>query len=104
MSPRRCSALPEEILLPSRSMLRGGVNSMHLRLPIMQRQRRSNRHSRSARKPHRKFDNFVLLAKLERDDVRPVEPFDLTSLLKDDIIEPRRVLAPSVRFDLDVAV
>jgi two-component system OmpR family sensor kinase len=50
------------------------------------------------------IDNLVLLAKLERDDVRPVEPFDLTSLLKDDIIEPRRVLAPSVRFDLDVAV
>lgn len=50
------------------------------------------------------IDNLVLLAKLESDDVRPVEPFDLASLLKDDIIETRRVIAPNVRFDLDMAV
>ena len=50
------------------------------------------------------IDNLVLLAKLEGEDVRPVEPFDLTTMLTDDIVEPRRVLAPGVRFDLDIAI
>jgi signal transduction histidine kinase len=50
------------------------------------------------------IDNLVLLAKLEGEDVRPVEPFDLTAMLQDDIVETRRVIAPNVRFDLDVAV
>ncbi|MFN2459481.1 MAG: ATP-binding protein [Candidatus Velthaea sp.] len=50
------------------------------------------------------IDNLVLLAKLDRDDTRPVEPFDLTTLLNSDIVETRRAISPGVRFDLDIAV
>jgi two-component system OmpR family sensor kinase len=50
------------------------------------------------------IDNLVLLARLDSDAARLVEPFDLTELLERDIVEPRRALAPNVRFDLAIAV
>jgi two-component system, OmpR family, sensor kinase len=49
------------------------------------------------------IDNLVLLARMEGEDVRPTEPFALGPLL-DEIVDARRVLAPGVRFALDVPV
>ena len=48
-------------------------------------------------------DNLVLLAKLEGDDVRPVEPFDVGALLG-EIVDVRRGLDPAVRIELDAHV
>lgn len=50
------------------------------------------------------IDNLVLLARLEGDDRRPVEPFALTPLLEDDIVRTRRGLAPGVHIELDLGV
>ncbi len=47
------------------------------------------------------IDNLVLLARLEGNDRRPVEPFALTPLL-DDIAAPRRTLAPGRRIDVSI--
>jgi signal transduction histidine kinase len=49
------------------------------------------------------IDNLVLLARMEGEDVRPAEPFALRPLV-DDIVDARRVVAPGVRFDLDLPV
>jgi signal transduction histidine kinase len=48
-------------------------------------------------------DNLVLLAKLEGDDVRPIEPFALDKLIR-EIADVRRGLDAAVRFDLDFRV
>jgi signal transduction histidine kinase len=48
-------------------------------------------------------DNLVLLAKLEGDDVRPIEPFALADLIR-EITDVRRGLDPAVRFELDFRV
>jgi signal transduction histidine kinase len=45
-------------------------------------------------------DNLVLLAKLEGDEARLVEPFDVGELLA-EIARVRQGLAPDVRFDID---
>lgn len=45
-------------------------------------------------------DNLVLLAKLEGDDTRLFEPFDVGELVE-EIVGVRRGLAPDVRFDID---
>jgi signal transduction histidine kinase len=50
------------------------------------------------------IDNLVLLARLEGDDRRPVEPFALTPLLEGDIVETRLGLTPGVRIDLAIEV
>jgi two-component system OmpR family sensor kinase len=50
------------------------------------------------------IDNLVLLARLEGQDRRPVEPFALTPLLEDDIVETRAGLTPGVRLTLDITV
>ncbi|MGD0053349.1 MAG: sensor histidine kinase, partial [Vulcanimicrobiaceae bacterium] len=49
------------------------------------------------------IDNLVLLARMEGDDRREVEPFALRPLLE-QIVDGRRLIAPGRRFDLDVAV
>src|SRR5581483_8198373 len=49
------------------------------------------------------IDNLVLLARMESDEVRPCEPFELRPLLE-AIVDARKLLAPGVRFDLDLAV
>jgi two-component system OmpR family sensor kinase len=49
------------------------------------------------------IDNLVLLARLEGNDRRPVEPFALAPLL-DDIAAPRRTLAPGRRIDVTIGV
>jgi signal transduction histidine kinase len=49
------------------------------------------------------IDNLVLLAKMEGDDVREMEPFPLRSLLE-EIVDARRVVAPGVRFRLDLPI
>ncbi len=49
------------------------------------------------------IDNLVLLARMEGEDVRPTEPFALRSLLE-EVVDARRVLAPGVRFELDLPV
>jgi signal transduction histidine kinase len=49
------------------------------------------------------IDNLVLLAKMEGEDVREMEPFALRSLLQ-EIVDARRVVAPGVRFTLDLSV
>jgi len=49
------------------------------------------------------IDNLVLLTRLDSDEARPIEPFDLAELLTRDIVETRRALAPRVRFELDIA-
>jgi signal transduction histidine kinase len=49
------------------------------------------------------IDNLVLLARMEGQDARPAEPFELRSLLE-GIVDARRVLVPSVRFELDLPV
>jgi two-component system OmpR family sensor kinase len=50
------------------------------------------------------IDNLILLARLDSDPARVVEPFDLSELLRRDIVEPRRIIAPAVDFSLDLAV
>jgi signal transduction histidine kinase len=50
------------------------------------------------------IDNLVLLARLEGDARRPVEPFALTPLLEDDIVRPRSGLTSGARIDLDIGV
>jgi len=49
------------------------------------------------------IDNLVLLARMEGDDVRPSEPFDLAPLL-DEIADSRRVIAPGLRIELDQVI
>jgi signal transduction histidine kinase len=49
------------------------------------------------------IDNLVLLAKMEGEDVRPAEPFDLRQLV-DEIVESRRLLHPGVKLSCDVTV
>jgi signal transduction histidine kinase len=49
------------------------------------------------------IDNLVLLAKMEGEDVRPPEPFDLRELI-DEIVESRRLLYPAARITCDIAV
>ncbi|HEY4439075.1 MAG TPA: HAMP domain-containing sensor histidine kinase [Candidatus Elarobacter sp.] len=49
------------------------------------------------------IDNLVLLARMEGEDERPVEPFALEPLIA-DIVETRTVIRPGLRFDLDLAV
>lgn len=49
------------------------------------------------------IDNLVLLAKMEGADVREVEPFPLRPLLE-EIVDARRIVAPGVRFKLDLPV
>ncbi|GAC1570944.1 MAG: hypothetical protein NVS3B7_00400 [Candidatus Elarobacter sp.] len=49
------------------------------------------------------IDNLVLLARMEGDDARPSEPFAL-GLLLEEIAESRRVIAPGLGIELDVAV
>jgi signal transduction histidine kinase len=45
-------------------------------------------------------DNLVLLAKLEGDDTRLVEPFAVGELIA-EIVDLRRGLAPAMRFEID---
>ncbi len=49
------------------------------------------------------IDNLVLLAKMEGEDRRPSEPFQLIPLL-DELIDARRVLAPNVPIACQAAV
>jgi two-component system OmpR family sensor kinase len=49
------------------------------------------------------IDNLVLLARMEGEDVRPVDPFPLLPLL-DEVVDARRVLVPGLRVDVDAAV
>jgi two-component system OmpR family sensor kinase len=49
------------------------------------------------------IDNLVLLAKMEGEDVRPPEPFDLRGLI-DEIVESRRLIHPGVRLSCNVSV
>ncbi len=49
------------------------------------------------------IDNLVLLARMEGEDVRPPEPFDLCPLL-DQIVDARRLLHPGLAIELDCAV
>jgi len=48
-------------------------------------------------------DNLVLLAKLEGEDTRLFEPFDVRELVA-EIVNVRRGLAPSVRFEIETSV
>lgn len=47
------------------------------------------------------IDNLVLLAKLEGEETRPVEPFAFAPLIE-EIVELRRGVSPGVRFDVDL--
>ena len=49
------------------------------------------------------IDNLVLLARMEGEDVRTPEPFDLRQLV-DEIVESRRLLHPGVRLETALAV
>jgi len=49
------------------------------------------------------IDNLVLLARMEGEDVRPPEPFDLCPLLE-QIVDARRLLHPGLPIALDCAV
>jgi signal transduction histidine kinase len=49
------------------------------------------------------IDNLVLLARMEGDDVRPPEPFELCPLLE-QLVDARRLLEPSLRITLDCVV
>ena len=49
------------------------------------------------------IDNLVLLARMEGDDVRPPEPFELCPLLE-ELVDARRLLAPSLQVELDCPV
>jgi two-component system OmpR family sensor kinase len=44
-------------------------------------------------------DNLVLLAKLEGEDTRPIEPFDVATLIG-EIVGVRRELVPAVAFEV----
>jgi signal transduction histidine kinase len=49
------------------------------------------------------IDNLVLLARMEGDDVRPPEPFELCPLLE-EMVDARRLLHPGLRIELDCSV
>ncbi len=49
------------------------------------------------------IDNLVLLAKMEGEDERPIEPFALEPML-DDIAASRKVLVPALVVELDLSV
>jgi two-component system OmpR family sensor kinase len=49
------------------------------------------------------IDNLVLLARMEGEDVRPPEPFDLCPLLE-QIVDARRLLQPGLAIALECAV
>ena len=49
------------------------------------------------------IDNLVLLARMEGEDVRPPEPFDLCPLLE-EMVDARRLLHPGLPIALDCAV
>ena len=49
------------------------------------------------------IDNLVLLARMEGDDVRPPELFELCALLE-QLVDARRLLEPSLQIELDCAV
>ncbi|MBV8300188.1 MAG: HAMP domain-containing histidine kinase [Candidatus Eremiobacteraeota bacterium] len=49
------------------------------------------------------IDNLVLLAKMEGEDLRPPEPFDLCPLLE-EIVDARRLIHPGLRIELDCSV
>jgi signal transduction histidine kinase len=49
------------------------------------------------------IDNLVLLARMEGDDVRPPEPFDLCPLLE-EMVESRKLLKPGLDVALDCGV
>ena len=49
------------------------------------------------------IDNLVLLARMEGDDVRPPELFELCPLLE-QLVDARRLLEPSLQIELDCAV
>jgi len=49
------------------------------------------------------IDNLVLLARMEGEDVRPPEPFDLCPLLE-QIVDARRLLQPGLTVELDCVV
>ena len=49
------------------------------------------------------IDNLVLLARMEGEDVRPPEPFDLCPLLE-EIVDARKLLHPGLAIRLDCAV
>ncbi|HWT04861.1 MAG TPA: HAMP domain-containing sensor histidine kinase, partial [Xanthomonadales bacterium] len=49
------------------------------------------------------IDNLVLLARMEGEDVRPPEPFELCPLLE-QIVDARRLLQPGLPIALDCAV
>ena len=49
------------------------------------------------------IDNLVLLARMEGEDVRPPEPFELCPLL-DEIVDARKLLHPGLPIELDCAV
>jgi two-component system OmpR family sensor kinase len=48
------------------------------------------------------IDNLVLLAKMEGEDVRPPEPFDLREMV-DEIVESRRLIYSGVRLSYNVS-
>jgi two-component system OmpR family sensor kinase len=50
------------------------------------------------------IDNLILLARLDSEAARVIEPFDLSELLRRDIVEARRIIAPAIDFTLDLAV
>jgi two-component system OmpR family sensor kinase len=50
------------------------------------------------------IDNLVLLARLEGEDTRPAQPFALTPLLEDDIVETRLTIASERTIDLNIEV
>ena len=49
------------------------------------------------------IDNLVLLARMEGEDVRPPEPFELCPLLE-EIVDARRLLHPGLAIELNCAV
>jgi two-component system OmpR family sensor kinase len=49
------------------------------------------------------IDNLVLLARMEGEDVRPTEPFELRPLL-DDIVDSRRLLVSGLDIGLNLSV
>jgi signal transduction histidine kinase len=49
------------------------------------------------------IDNLVLLAKMEGEDLRPPEPFDLCPLLE-EIVDARRLIHPGLCVELDCPV
>jgi signal transduction histidine kinase len=49
------------------------------------------------------IDNLVLLARMEGDDVRTPEPFELCPLLE-ELVDARRLINPGLQIELDCAV